>query len=404
MFNRAELYLDSAKILSKECGDMSLMVENLKYQAELAYGRGNDRAAYLAIIKRNELNDSLFSTERAEQITQLNTAYEAESKQAEIDLLQKGKEVADAQKDQFRYISIVLTVAFVLLVLLLLVVIRRIRERTRNSRELIAKNREIERQQVEILEQNDALSVQNKRLAELNREKDGLIWVVAHDIRAPLNRSAALAELIAAVGPLNAEQRKFAEMIGKVSEEGGRLIQDLLELNAYERDDARIDFMDKDVNEVLDHCANGFYSQSSAKNISLHLQLLSDVTIVKTDEKLLSRVLDNLLSNAIKFTHPGKNIFLSAKVVDQQVLLEVKDEGQGISTEDRRKMFQKFQRLSARPTGGESSTGLGLSIVKTLVKRLKGHIEVESEVGKGSTFTLRLPLVEVEQPVPLVGK
>lgn len=401
-FARAKLYLDSARVLAEESGDMGLVVENLQLESELSYGMGNHKAAYLAIVRRNELNDSIFDIERAEQITQLNTAYDAEAKQAEIDLLQKDKRVVDVEKTQLKWIAIVLTVAFALLALLLVVTVLRARERNRTSKELMAKTREIERQQEEILAQNQELSQQNHLLAELNSEKDGLIGIVAHDIRAPLNRSAALAELIAAVGPLNPEQQKFADMIGKVSEDGGRLIQDLLELNAYERKDARIDFNDTEVNGVLEHCANGFYSQASAKKLSLNLRPLPYPVHVKTDEKLLSRVLDNLVSNAIKFTHPGKNIYLSARVHEKQVLLEVKDEGQGISAEDRKKMFRKFQRLSARPTGGETSTGLGLSIVKTLVARLKGEIEVESEVGKGSTFTITLPLAEVSEPA-LVG-
>jgi len=97
------------------------------------------------------------------------------------------------------------------------------------------------------------------------------------------------------------------------------------------------------------------------------------------------------LSNAVKYTVPGKNVHIDIAGNEQGVRIKIADEGPGIREEDRHLLFQRFQRLSARPTGGELSTGLGLSIVKYLVEQLKGSITVESEPGKGSIFTVHLP-------------
>jgi signal transduction histidine kinase len=101
-------------------------------------------------------------------------------------------------------------------------------------------------------------------------------------------------------------------------------------------------------------------------------------------------VIDNLLTNAIKFSSPGSNIFVSLKSVDAGAKLCVRDEGPGISEPDQEKLFAGFQKLSARPTAGESSTGLGLAIVKKMVEAHSGALCVESQLGVGSTFSFTL--------------
>jgi signal transduction histidine kinase len=108
------------------------------------------------------------------------------------------------------------------------------------------------------------------------------------------------------------------------------------------------------------------------------------------------QVLDNLISNAIKFSSCGKSVFVHVRGNEHSIYIEVQDEGQGISQEDQKKLFGKFARLSARPTAGESSTGLGLSIVKSMVEAMNGKIWCESEFGQGATFIVELPIAEME--------
>jgi len=105
----------------------------------------------------------------------------------------------------------------------------------------------------------------------------------------------------------------------------------------------------------------------------------------------LCRILDNLLTNAMKFSENGKTIHLNIWEENKKIYFSIKDEGPGISEEDQKKMFKKFQKLGAQPTAGESSTGLGLSIIKALVGKLSGQIEVKSQLGKGSEFIIILP-------------
>jgi signal transduction histidine kinase len=107
---------------------------------------------------------------------------------------------------------------------------------------------------------------------------------------------------------------------------------------------------------------------------------------------MFSRILDNLLSNAIKFSNNGGKVGLNVEITGRILRIRIKDSGPGISQEDQKKLFQPFQRLSARPTAGEASSGLGLSIVKSLSTKLGGTITCQSEIGEGAQFVLELPL------------
>ena len=120
---------------------------------------------------------------------------------------------------------------------------------------------------------------------------------------------------------------------------------------------------------------------------------------VNLDLNYLSRIVDNLLSNAIKFSKPNSVVQISAGKEDNNFWISVKDEGPGFSEKDRNQLFQRFKKLSARPTAGETSNGLGLAIVKTLVDRLNGTIDLVSEPDKGSEFIVKLPLIPVAQEV-----
>ncbi len=116
-----------------------------------------------------------------------------------------------------------------------------------------------------------------------------------------------------------------------------------------------------------------------------------DDTMVFADASALDQVLDNLVSNAVKFSPPGKRVFVSIRAAGKNIECVVRDEGPGITAADKARMFRRYGRLSARPTGGEPSTGLGLSIVHKLVRAMGGELACESNPGQGAAFTIRLP-------------
>jgi two-component system sensor histidine kinase/response regulator len=133
-----------------------------------------------------------------------------------------------------------------------------------------------------------------------------------------------------------------------------------------------------------------FQEQASAKNISIKCVSSDKNIVIDSDESILMQIMENLVSNAIKFTESGKSIVISISKTFGNIKMEVKDNGLGIPEDEMHLLFGKFQKLSSRPTGGEESTGLGLSIVKDLVEELGGKIWCESILGKGSTFIIEL--------------
>jgi two-component system, sensor histidine kinase and response regulator len=132
------------------------------------------------------------------------------------------------------------------------------------------------------------------------------------------------------------------------------------------------------------------------KNISIHFSTSQDF-LVKADEQLLYQVCENLISNAVKYSPLDTNVWISVTEKPQEAEIETKirlsfrDEGPGISEEDQKRLFKRFARLSAQPTGGEQSTGLGLSIVIKMVEVMKGKVWCESVLGKGAEFIVELP-------------
>lgn len=297
-----------------------------------------------------------------------------------------------------------ISVFLLLLVLIFFIVNKSIK---RQKEELALRMEEINRQNDKIRSQNELLLMQqeeiarkNLRLEELNNEKNSLMDIVAHDLKSPLSKVVNIAQLLPVVGELNEEQRNYVNIIRKAALEGTRFIDDLLDINAIEQGQALEITPEKiSLAVFLPELLRNFRNQADLKSIRLHFQNKADDAVINTDREYLKRIMENLISNAIKFSPLGSNIYVKVKAVDTNLHISVKDEGPGIGEEDQKRLFKKFQRLSARPTGGESSVGLGLSIVKLLTERLGGQILLNSVLGKGSEFIVVLPKDPVSSKV-----
>ena len=265
-------------------------------------------------------------------------------------------------------------------------------EITKQNSDILHKNEEITRQNEQLLAQQIEISRKNQFLLEMNNEKNSLMDIVAHDLKAPLNKMVGVTQLLPVVGDLNDEQRMFVDIIRRSAVEGTRFINDLLDVNAIEQGLVK----PLAANEIglaifVPEILKSFQQEASAKNTRIHFQNKTEQGLAITDQQYLRRIVDNLVSNALKFSNPGSNIYVKLAETPDQFRIAIKDEGPGISEEDQKKLFKKFQRLTARPTAGESSTGIGLSIVKVLVERLHGDIKVNSVAGKGTEFAVSLP-------------
>jgi signal transduction histidine kinase len=237
---------------------------------------------------------------------------------------------------------------------------------------------------------NQQLQTQNQQLSELNNEKNSLMNIVAHDLKAPLNRILGLTQVMELEGGLSTKQVEYLKMIKGSTRSGSNLITDLLDVNAIEEKGSAPVAATINLKDWFDERIKIFQLSADAKRLTLKTDNKAPESF-STDVDFISRIFDNLLSNAIKFSPAGKSIHVSIVKVDQILQLQFKDNGPGFSDQDKQLMFQKFKKLSARPTGGESSNGLGLAIVKTLVERLDGTIDLESKPGSGALFTITLP-------------
>lgn len=278
------------------------------------------------------------------------------------------------------------TGAFFLATLSLLVIILQVRAYYLLKRQ----NGIIVRQSIEIQKQNEALARQNKQLHDLNLEKQQIISVVSHDLKGPFNRIFALMQLMSMSSDnLTKDQKEYIGKIHQIAVDGLNMVRNLLDARKIEEELIDVTLETIELEPFVSAFVKNYRAVADRKEIELSLLSPTEVYAI-ADRLYLNRILDNLLSNAIKFSQMDKKVTLSIEQKDKEVLLIIKDEGPGISDEDQKKLYKKFQKLSAKPTGGESSTGLGLSIVKTLVEKMGGSITCESQLDGGAKFTVAL--------------
>ncbi|MDW3210658.1 MAG: HAMP domain-containing sensor histidine kinase [Reichenbachiella sp.] len=250
---------------------------------------------------------------------------------------------------------------------------------------------EIKVKNIAIEEAFEHLTNSFSKLSDLNREKDGIISIVAHDLRTPLNNIEGLIQLVSMDGNLNDDQKDYIDKIRSVVRHGNEMIRDLLDINQAKNQKPELKISTLQLGEFVNSWQANFEKSLSSKKQKLELAGDYQSLELQTDQGLLSRIMDNLMSNAIKFSEKGTTIFIDINEEDEQLVIKITDEGPGISEQDQQKMFKPFTRLSATPTGGEPSNGLGLSIIKSLCQQLGGKIKVESEIGKGTTFIVSIP-------------
>ena len=250
----------------------------------------------------------------------------------------------------------------------------------------------------------DIILKQNLELKKLNQEKDGLLGITAHDLKNPLQGIAGLIDvldtLLGEVSATPEQMKSFHQIISTIkigTANANKIIMDLLDLHAIEQGKFSVSKASFDPKETIDKLYNYYQLQAAKKNITMQLHKCSVFCTVNSDRSKLERILDNLISNAIKFSEKNKNIWIKLTKIEDSLQekflqIEIKDEGPGISETDQKKLFQKFAKLEARPTDGEPSSRLGLSIVKLLADAIDANVYCISTYGKGASFFVELAL------------
>ena len=241
---------------------------------------------------------------------------------------------------------------------------------------------------VEMAKQKDEILHKNEELQNLNTEKNDLIGIVAHDLKSPLNQIKGLVGIIKMTTQLEGEAADCLDMIEASAMRLNSMIGKILDIEAIESKQLNLNMERVDLSDLFKGLAGRFTLDAAQKNIELRESIPEGISI-QIDRNYLTQILENLLSNAIKFSPSDKNVFFTLHDKGDHVIGEVRDEGPGLNDDDKKKLFSKYQKLSARPTGNESSTGLGLSIVKKFTEAMNGQIWFESEVGQGASFFVK---------------
>jgi signal transduction histidine kinase len=226
-----------------------------------------------------------------------------------------------------------------------------------------------------------------------NRHKSEFLANVSHELRTPLNAVIGMSEALSdeLFGPLTAKQREY---VADIHESGGHLlalINDLLDLSKIEAGRMDLEVADVDVRATLERTLALVRQRAASLGLHVKLTVDEDVGTWPADERRLKQIVLNLVSNAVKFTRPGGDIEIHASQTGSHLVVSVRDTGMGIAKEDIGSLFEEFRQLRAAGASAQEGTGLGLALTKRLVELHGGTIAVESELGRGSTFTFRLP-------------
>ena len=251
----------------------------------------------------------------------------------------------------------------------------------------------------------DELAQANMRLYEMNRLKSDFLATVSHELRTPLNSIIGFSDVLSSIAVLDEKQKRY---VGNIQRSGTMLLEminDILDLAKMEAGKMEVRLSEFKISSLVSAQCDMARPLAEKKNIDLDYNVPTSLPPVRQDQAKVQQILNNLLSNAIKFTPDGGRISVAAEQDPcGDLLLTVTDTGIGINPDEQALVFEKFRQASSALPDGDamtreySGTGLGLSIVRELCRLLGGDVSLESELGKGSKFTVRLPWVLEEVP------
>ena len=239
------------------------------------------------------------------------------------------------------------------------------------------------------------LEAEESRIIQQYDDND-ILGKVTHDLRTPFAKVYTVVQLLLGDNHenLSEQQVERIKLIKQIVADGLQIVKGFLSTDNMVLDDKKFHPEVVSVQQFINDNLVPYELLSARKNTIFITNVPNKPLAVKVDKTYLKRIIDNLVSNAIKFSPFESQITYNVETVDGEVIFSVKDNGPGLTEEDKTRLFKKYQQLSAKPIGTDETTGLGLYIVKTMVDKMKGKIWVESEHGKGANFKVSFPLHE----------
>lgn len=250
---------------------------------------------------------------------------------------------------------------------------------------------EVKSKTSELERSNEYLQNANKKLKELDRLKNDFVSMVSHELKTPLTAMKTSSEFLRE-SECNMEiKEEMLDLIIRNIDRQARMVDDLLDISRIESGKMKFTPEDVNIKEIIEIALHNVTKHAKDKNIKIMVNCPEDVPVIRTDKDKLIRVFVNLLTNAIKFTPEEGEVSIIVEDHEDHLQTSIKDNGIGISKEKRDNIFDKFYQVDSTATRKAGGTGLGLAIIKGIIDGQGGNIYLESETGKGSTFTFRLP-------------
>lgn len=371
-------YLHRALRIAKNRGSRSLELDAYDELAKLHAGSGNYASAYNWQLRYDTLYKKVFNEDQSEQISRLRAMYEQEISEKEILQLQSESLIQ-------KTLNKVFVIFLVVIVILVIIIAINLRSKKRTNQMLAERN-------LQISNAIQQLSESENELQKLNKSKDRIFSVVAHDLRNPVAAVTGFSELLYDNFndfPVDTQKEYLLQIL-----QGTQRIQNLLEnLLIWARSQMKAVKYDPEILKMkglLEECIREMKANLDHKKVECLLKV-STTCIVFADKAMIHTVIRNLIINAIKFSFPGSKIRISSKTTAEGCTITVSDEGIGIQPEIQAKLFTANEVVSTPGTTGESGSGLGLVICKEFLEQNQGTISVESEPGNGSSFIVSLP-------------
>ncbi|MBA4850018.1 ATP-binding protein [Emticicia sp. BO119] len=357
-YNESHKYLENAMTLAKQL--QSKEFEKLTYE-QFSHAYANQKKfeeAFEYLKKSNLLKEELLTTETNKKIAELRESFNANEREKQNQLLSVQIEVQKNKQNAY-------LIGIIALLLLSSVIVY-----------TYYKNKS----------KNILISAQNQKLKDLNTEKNHLISIVSHDLSTPFSTIKLWVNSLDKTSTVK-ELEIIKINILKTVSHGLQTIKKILDIDKNELKE--IDFVQIDLADLTRELVTLYEPILKQKKINFKVRVGHESETILSDKNMLFRLLGNLISNAIKFSNSNSEISLTTKETSQTFSFAIEDSGIGIEKSQLKNLFNRYSITSSKPTQDEDSTGLGLSIVKRLTDELGGEINVESETGKGTKFTVK---------------
>jgi len=382
---KAEEYVNIALPKARKITDLTILQESYQILHRIYAKKGQFDKAYQYQGLQLAYNDSLYNQERTASVLEMQTRFETDAKEKEIQLLRKDNEIRVLEVERHKTFQKYLIISLSLLVILVFVVFVNLRSRKRNNKLLSIKNSQLELANQKLLESEN-------NLKELNATKDKFFSIIAHDLKNPFNALLGFSELLENNfdSYTREETKEYINVIYETSQSLFKLLDNLLQWSRTQTGSITYHQSIFELYPIIKQEIELLQVNADKKRIKVKI-LVDEKTTAFADKIIIASVIRNLLNNAIKFTDVGGRVEIWARENFENIEVSISDSGIGIDPNDIDKLFRLDSTLTTKGTANEEGTGLGLLLCKEFVEKNNGKIWVSSKKGKGSTFFFTLP-------------